>query len=365
MSSLRAASTSWTLALLGSAAICAAQGPAESSEEHARRYLTLVEEAAAHRAGADAGKWIARVDEQRADVRRAWTWTLEHAPAEDVLRFAMAVGVLWERSRPADGREVVEQALQRTSTEPASGRRAELLHRAGVLAFRQNDAATARARMEASLAVARQLNDKPRQALALTGLAQVALRENPASVLAHADEATALYRELEDRRGAGAPLHMKAEAARMLGDPRAEALYEESLALSRELQDWGRVATELHNMAYVKLQKKKTTEADQLFRESWKLFRELSVRDMDPYIYGGLASVAAADGRAQRAAQLFGAADQLFDTLKAAPDPADKAEMDRYAAMAKSQLGETAYQAAYDRGRTLNTESATALAEVR
>jgi tetratricopeptide (TPR) repeat protein len=355
------------ICLLGAfyAVVFASQPSSESPEQHARRYLALVEEAAAHRLGADAGKWTARVEEQHADIQRALAWTLQHAPDEEVVRFATAVGLLWERSHPQEAREAVEDVLQRAKAAPATVERAELLHRAGVLAFRQNDTATARMRMETSLTIARQVNDARATALALTGLAQVALREDPAKVFAYADEAIALYRQLNDLHGAGAPLHMKAEAARMMMDPRAEQMYEQTLALSRELKDSRRIATELHNLAYVKLQKKKSGEADKLFRESWTMFRELSVGDMDPYILGGLASVAAAEGRAERAAQLFGASDQLFETMKAAPDPADKVEMERYSKVAKSRLGEAAYETAYQKGRSLSTAAAVELAQAR
>jgi len=51
--------------------------------------------------------------------------------------------------------------------------------------------------------------------------------------------------------------------------------------------------------------------------------------------------------------------------MKAAPDPADKVEMDRYAAVAQSRLGEAAYKTAYQKGRSLSTTAAVELAQAR
>jgi non-specific serine/threonine protein kinase len=338
------------------------QESTETAGEHAARYTELVDQAFRDRNGPDEAKWSLRLDHERDDIRMAFNWILQYGSPDDALRYARSIGFFWQRSRVQEAREAAEKALSMDRGAAPTLLRAEVLHRAGVLAFRQGDAATARKRMESSLEIARGLGDRRATALALTGLAQVALRENPATVATYGNEAATLYRETGDRRGEGLPLHMMAEAARMMGDNRAEAMYERSLALHRELKDSGMIASELHNLAYVKLRARKSAAADSLFRESWGMFRRLGDDAIDAYILAGLASVAAVEEKGERAAQLFGASKALFDNLSSAPDPADKAEMDRYIELAKRRIGVAAFERGWERGHTMTRADAIALA---
>jgi predicted ATPase/class 3 adenylate cyclase len=82
---------------------------------HCRYFLSVAEQAAAHLSGSDQGQWLARLDADQANLRRA----MEHA-ADDpngsilVLRFAVALRDFWlARSRREEGFRYLEPVLAR------------------------------------------------------------------------------------------------------------------------------------------------------------------------------------------------------------------------------------------------------------
>ncbi len=72
----------------------------------------------------------------------------------------------------------------------------------------------------------------------------------------------------------------------------------------------------------------------------------------------GLAGVAAADGQALRAARLLGAADTQLKAGASYWDAAESRYIERAVASAVAQLGEVAFAAAYDEGRSMTFEQA-------
>ena len=72
----------------------------------------------------------------------------------------------------------------------------------------------------------------------------------------------------------------------------------------------------------------------------------------------GLARVAVAQGRMERAARLCGAAAALREDRGWPLPPAKRAKNDRTVAAARDALGEEAFEAAWDRGHELSLEEA-------
>jgi hypothetical protein len=65
-----------------------------------------------------------------------------------------------------------------------------------------------------------------------------------------------------------------------------------------------------------------------------------------------------AQGRAERAAQLLGAAKAPLDATGSRTHHVDRAEFDRSAAAARAQLGEDAFAAAWTAGQALTLDQA-------
>lgn len=67
-----------------------------------------------------------------------------------------------------------------------------------------------------------------------------------------------------------------------------------------------------------------------------------------------------AQGDAKRSARLFGAAEALHEAIGEILEPEDRAEYDRYRAIARAALTEEAFAAAWAKGRAMTIEQAIA-----
>jgi glycine/D-amino acid oxidase-like deaminating enzyme len=75
-----------------------------------------------------------------------------------------------------------------------------------------------------------------------------------------------------------------------------------------------------------------------------------------------LAGVAARQGNAERAARLFGAAEELNEAIQDPPPPAQRREIEQNMATAQSQLEAARWEAAWAEGRAMTLEQAVAYA---
>jgi hypothetical protein len=74
----------------------------------------------------------------------------------------------------------------------------------------------------------------------------------------------------------------------------------------------------------------------------------------------GLAQIAAAEGRPERAARLFGAADAITNSTGEAVPLANRAEYAQIAEGVRDSLGKEAFEAAWDEGQAMSLEEAVA-----
>ncbi len=118
----------------------------------------------------------------------------------------------------------------------------------------------------------------------------------------------------------------------------------------------------LHNLAYTALNRSEIDEADTIFREALTIARDLKDRLGIFSMLGGLASVATAAGQAERAAELFGAADSVGKSWGYAGDRIDQEEISRWLLATKSVLEDGCFNRAWKRGQALAPETAVAQA---
>jgi hypothetical protein len=132
--------------------------------------------------------------------------------------------------------------------------------------------------------------------------------------------------------------------------------------VKRELGDQRSVATNLHFLGDLCVHEGDHESARSFVEES------LTIRQAIPDRLGVtaslelLAAVATAQGRAERAARLFGAAEALRETIGAPLPPAELAVYGRRREILLAALGETGFAAAWNEGRALPMEQAAGLA---
>jgi ATP/maltotriose-dependent transcriptional regulator MalT len=142
---------------------------------------------------------------------------------------------------------------------------------------------------------------------------------------------------------------------------RGAGLNEEALALFRERGYTGRLQYALDNLGWAALLGGDHERARTFYEESLTLCKELGDRMNASDSLEGLACVAGAQGEAEGAVRLFGAAEALREALGAVAyqlSPEEEAWREPYRTIARSRLGEAAWGEALVQGRAMGMEEA-------
>jgi predicted ATPase/DNA-binding CsgD family transcriptional regulator len=249
-------------------------------------------------------------------------------------------------------------AVARQQVEP--GPLAAVLAVAGQFALSQAEYATSRQLFDEGLPLARAAGDYWNETRMLDGLARLALvRDDPADAARLLDACATFAREVGDDWTLATVSNTLGDVARSQGDyPRAKSLYDESLTLFGILQNDGQRPSLLHNLGYVALHERDYARSRELFGESLGLFQRFGERRGVAECLVGFASIAAAAGRPDRAARLFGAAEAAFEALGTQLSASNRADYARHRAIARASMRPAAFTAAWTSGQQLRLEQA-------
>ena len=360
----------------------AASGEADMlGQQHLTFFLQLAEAAAPALRGPEPGAWLARLEAEHDNLRAALAWSLRPESTQEgvkqALRLSVAAWGFWTwHGHLGEGRQWLALALARSNEDSAASAslaslRGVALKVAGNLAWEQGDYAAARAHAEESLALMRQLGDRPGTAGALNQLGLVVRDQGDyATARVLTEESLALMRQLGERVGDKANitwvLHNLGNLAFYEGDfAAARAFHEESLALRRELGDKGGIAAGLAALGMMALEQGDYA-ARQRFEDSLTLLQKLGDKQGVAECLEGLAGVAGALGgerrQPARAARLWGAAKALREAIDARQPPAQRLRCEHHLAVARAQLDEATWEAALNEGRAMPLEQAIAYA---
>jgi len=244
--------------LLGTIARCGAEKLVASGEEdvvrgrHARWCAGHVQAAGDPRRGR---VWLARLDPYHDDIHRALQWALERGQAETAVILGEADSALCPpQGRYREAAERLERVVAAASGAPP-GLRARMVAGAGVAQGLRGELATARARLEESVAVAEEAGDEEQAATAGRALAFVELlADGPARGLPMLQVAVAEAREAADPSLLIDALTDLGRAHLLGGEPAvAYDHLAESLALSRSRGDEAGEAQALVGLGGAKL----------------------------------------------------------------------------------------------------------------
>jgi predicted ATPase/DNA-binding XRE family transcriptional regulator len=342
-------------------------------EEPARTRHAAYFHALAARAGlglkrADQAVWLERLAGEHDNLRAALSWLLDRDEADRVAWIGWEVHRFWSlRGHTGEGRRWMERALARRDELP-DGARARALYVVSMLSYVRGEMGRTAEAIDASIASSRAAGDREVLAAALMGRGLTALS---AGDLDAAEEtlrtALAMFREHGDRSGAALGLVGLAQIALARGNfDRAAEYLTEAEELSRSAGDWFTLTAGLSGQALAARLRGDDARTAALLQESVGLAG--SLHDAWHVVYGitGLAGVAAVQGRAARAARLFGAAENLRETMGVdVPSQTWRALNERDLASASEQLDAKAFDAAWAEGwaMTLQEAVAEALAE--
>jgi predicted ATPase/DNA-binding SARP family transcriptional activator/class 3 adenylate cyclase len=365
---------------------------------HCEHYLELAKHAVPRLSTPDEQKALSVLDAEIDNLRSALQWALQAAP-ETGLRLAGQLGSYWRLRPGLEGLQWLDAALRAAGERaPLADRARARLHHAEQLSF-DNQGAAAIDGTRAALDLYRQDNDDAGISETLSALAVAVgvFADDLAGERRYAREACrhariagddALLGRALGRLAAvsgderGVILEQAAELLIRLGDYRAVAsayssaayvalsedhIGEATTLLDTALQAVGRIEDPwetmviLSNIGLARLFSGDLDQASDAFERALRL-RAQHVFESAAEALAGLAAVAAAQGRDERAARLRGAA----NTSGYPPATFDKKIDDRlerdYLAAARTRCGDVAWRAAEQAGEELSGEHANAYA---
>ncbi len=333
----------------------------EVGDRHRNWYVALAERAAPELVGERQAAWLDRLEAEHDNLRAALAWSIEKRDAEAGLRLAGAIWRFWlVRGYLAEGRRWLETLLKR-SRDVAPPVRANALMGAGNLAvFGQADYTPGRVFYEESLAIWREVGDKRGIADLLNslGILAGALGDQVAARGRH-EESLSIRRELGDHWGIGVSLHNLGRVAYREGQyESALAMFQESLALWRNLGDKQHIAIALSNLGAAATHLADYASAAASLQEGLEIVRTLGDKRQIAYSLEGFACLAAARGQAPHAVRLFGAAEALREAISVPLPAADRPDYEHWMRVARTALGDEAFETAWAQGRKISPEEA-------
>ncbi|HEU5099276.1 MAG TPA: BTAD domain-containing putative transcriptional regulator [Roseiflexaceae bacterium] len=266
---------------------------AATQQRHTRFFLALAETAEPQLYGAQQVLWLERLEAEHDNLRAALHWAAQRDNVALSVRLAGALWRFWAaRGLWTEGWTRLAEILPlaQAAAMPRTAAWAKVLQGSAVLAFYLGDHAAARPLFEQSLAIYRQLGERPGIAWTLIYYGWL-INDGGDPLVARPllEESLAICRELGDRQGMGWALARLGLGHVFLGDLlAARPLLEESLAMCRTVGDrWG-TAWALHLLAVVVGELDNTTTAIALEEESVPIWRALRDRRNRAYTLGVL-----------------------------------------------------------------------------
>jgi non-specific serine/threonine protein kinase len=349
-------------------------------------------------------EWLDEVEAERENLTAALSWSIQGHEAAQALSLAAGLTPFWRaRGYLSEGRRWLAESL-RIANGVDDDLRAAALTAAGLLANTQCDPRTgqpllqearelfegtgnkaglaevllnlgagtsgigengrARAYLEQSLVLYRELNKPRLVAKVLNVLGMTAFRVGEYREAARClEESRALWRQVGDHSGGAAALNNLALVTMLEGDyARAKPLFEECLAWGQSEGNLQITATSHANLGCVELNLGNRRAAVEHLLESLSRFTDLGVRDAIAECLEGLAAVAVSGGEAEPAARLLGAAESLRQAAGIPVDSKDSTFQMDARSSARASLGDAAYARGLTAGRAWTLDEAVAYA---
>ena len=234
----------------------------------------------------------------------------------------------------------------------------------GVLFSAKQDYQAAQRALEESLSHFQSMGDRHEAAIASNLIGWACAREgNLAQARQEFEKNLPFFRQANDRHYIRMSLQNLGDLSRL--EERydlAKKYYEETLEIARELGNKFYILLTTRALGIVALHDGELDSARSLFVEGQALAREAGLRSST--ILRGFASIASIEKKARRAVRLFACATTIPEIgLRGRPGRGGRGEFKRYLAMAREQLDEATFNAAWEEGKQMTWEQAIAEAE--
>jgi non-specific serine/threonine protein kinase len=271
--------------------------------------------------GPDAKAVFDQFEQQYNDLLAALQWFIDQGRADESLRLGSSLVPFWMATKRLDeGFAWFERILALPGGQDAYRGRA--LFDAGYLAFWRGDYEQSFTLQSQAVELGRQSNSPTVTALALVGLARIALRTDVEVARRLCREALAVTEGTDDLSGRSSAMHVLGVAAQMAGDfLEAREVMSQRIALARQLGNIATISMESGNLSMVERQLGNLDAAEALAREALEIDYERGDAQAIPWKINGLAAVARDRSEFVRAAKLIGIADATMEAAGGAWPP--------------------------------------------
>jgi len=324
---------------------------------HLAYFLAFALEAEPRIIGPEQTAWLNRLDLEHDNLRSAMDWALADASrSEDGLRLATSLWWFWtKRGYFTEGEQRLNQALAAHATAGAAMEAPALIGLVHLTMFR-GDWEKSRGYIAQALTASRAAGDLWAEAYALDHLALV---EAEAGALHRCAPLARQARELALASPSPYAWQPLALATRVIGYDALQASrldeagrwFDEVIALERRHGDTWSIGILLTDLAGLRVLEGRLDEARACAKEAMSCLQALRDRRGIGWCLQTIAMLEAADGRAQRAAWLYGAGEAMLESIGAAGQVIVTEVQDRYLAPARQALGEAAFLVAANEGR--------------
>jgi len=335
---------------------------AELERRHAVCFLALAEEAESHLRESRPQEWLDRLEAEHDNMRTALDRLEAEGDTQRALELAGALWTFWNRrGHLTEGLRRLENVLR--ADEAPTAARARALNGAGAMATYCGDPATGRLRDEEALALHRALGDQLGVAYSLLALGMIASEEGDLAEGAELTrESVELFQELGDEYHELLATYNLGVFVEDLGDiERARTLHEENLTRARALPSERIVAMSLGTLAIIAVTEGRARDALSMLQESLRLNRDLGDRIGVAVDLRRFAAALSIDGKPETAARLLACAVTLGEEIGLKLAWVTEGAEERIV-MIREQLGDAAFDEAWEHGRTLTVDEAVALA---
>jgi non-specific serine/threonine protein kinase len=326
---------------------------------HARYFIALGETTKPGQDRVLTTESVRRLEVEHDNVRAALGWLLER-DGDACLRLAATMALFWHaHGYLTEGRRWLEAALERGPAAPKDVR-ARALGRAALMAMAQGDLEAAGRFLERGMGLAHEAAGLMQVPVAWSCwvLGALAMKQGDLPrARARLEESLAGAREARNDALVADCLNILGEVTRLEGNlADARALYERAVALYKQLGSQMGVSIGLLNLGAVLCEEGALGDAGACYREALTNARAFGSKEDISLVFDGLGAVAAKHGAWERAARLAEAAEALREAIGARLDPTDRGFRERYLIGLRGALDEAAFEAAAAEGRAMTLE---------
>ncbi len=337
-------------------------------DRHLGYYLTLAENSEPNILGIESAAWSRRLDKELDNIRVAIEWSTNTGHADAALRILGSLVYFWFAHRPAafEWHDWLQQALARPEARERTLARAKALNGVGFMNWADFDPTDIRPELEEALSIGREFGDPWNTATALHYLGVLEnIEGHYLEARAYLEQSLLIWREmgLNGQLGRAWTLNFLGDVALNRGEAElARSLYEEAVTILRETGEFNFLAYAVRRLAQHQWREDNHEKAIALCKESLNLNQQVDSPRGVIACLAGFAAIAVAMDRYEDAAQLMAAVETQVASLGVRLVYMDRLEYERNLALLRTKLDEKTLSKLWAQGKAMTMEQAVASA---